>query len=78
MMAQNCAIDAEREPNERSASHCPECDVVRGAVHAADCPLRPILRYDDYLTERYARGDASVFRVSGVFQAFDEPIEPHQ
>lgn len=77
-MARNCATDAERDESERSASLCPECDVERGGVHAADCPLRPIYRYEDYLADRYASGDASVFRVCGVFQTFDEPIEPHQ
>lgn len=77
-MTGDSAIDAQRTASERSATYCPECEAPPGTSHALDCPLRPVLRYDDYLAECYARGDASVFRAAGTFLRYEPLLEDHQ
>jgi hypothetical protein len=78
-MQRDSATDAERAASERAASVCPECDAVPGSPHAPDCAIRPALRYQDYLAERYAEGDGAVFRVAGTFMCREELLDvPHQ
>lgn len=74
MTARN--VHAQRSVSERTASVCPECDAPPGGAHAPDCVLRPVLRYEDYLREQYARGDASVYRIAGTFVSISELLDP--
>lgn len=75
-MSRNNAIDAARAPCERTTSACPECDAPSGSPHAPDCVLRPELRYEDFLSERYALGDAAVYRIAGAFVWLPEMLDP--
>ena len=59
------AIDAQRSASERTASVCPECDAPPGSAHAPDCVLRPKIRYDDSLEQRYGRGDGNIYLAAG-------------
>lgn len=70
-MTRDIATSAQRSASECSASLCPECDTPPGSPHAIDCPLRPVLRFEEYLANRYARGDAGVFRSAGTFQRYE-------
>lgn len=54
---------------------CPECDRAPWTAHAIDCVLRPMVRYEDELAERYARGDGEVYRIAGAFMRISELIE---
>ena len=74
-MMRDSAIDAQRAASERSASVCPECDAPPGTPHAPDCVLRPKLRYDDYLQQRYAHGDPEIYRIAGRFVAISEFLD---
>jgi hypothetical protein len=74
-MAANSAIDAQRTASERTASVCPECDAPPGSPHAPDCVVRPRVRYDDHLRERYARGDGEVYRIGGQFVSISELLD---
>jgi hypothetical protein len=74
-MQRDFATDAQRTASERSANVCPECDATPGSPHAADCPIRPVLRFQEYLAERYARGDAAVYRVGGMFMSREELLD---
>lgn len=46
--ARHSVIDAERTA---STALCAECARAFGQEHAADCVLRPVLRYEDWLRE---------------------------
>jgi len=74
-MKADTATDAQRATSERTTSVCPECDAPPGNAHAPDCVLRPALRYQDYLRERYARRDPVVYRIGGEFVPRPEFLE---
>ena len=71
----NSAIDAQRGASERTAFVCPECDAPPGSPHAPDCVMRPKIRFEDYLQQRYARGEATVYRVAGSFRSITELLD---
>lgn len=68
------ATDAERTASGRSAL-CPECE---SEPHAAWCVLRPVVQFQDHLAECYSRGDASVFRVAGIYIRYQDPLDDYQ
>lgn len=49
--AAECATDAQRA----ASVQCPECNRGYAENHAADCVLRAVLTYEEYL--RYLRAD---------------------
>lgn len=74
MMADS-AIDAQRTASERTACVCTECGAPPGSPHAPDCVMRPKIRYEDYLQQRYGRGDRELFRIGGQYMALPEYLD---